>query len=234
MGDALEAYTLTTLADTRTLLGRYHIVDVAEKVVGVGSVGTADYVVLLEGDGPADPLFLQIKQAIPSDVRIVTGGPVPSHEGERIVTGQRLMQAVSDPFLGWTTVKGVPFYVRQLKDLKGSMPLATLAGRTLADYGSLCARCSWPRPTPARATPPRSPAAGRGDALDHAIADFRARLRGSGSRRPRRPRRRCPLRPAGRSAPGADASPRSPLHPPSTRPGLVATTPTTRRSDVCR
>ena len=129
----------------------YHIVDVAEKVVGVGSVGTADYVVLLEGEGPADPLFLQIKQAVPSDVRIVTGGQPPRHEGQRIVTGQRLMQAVSDPFLGWTTVRDVPFYVRQLKDLKGSMPLEHPHRPTLADYGSVCAAIL-AKAQPARAT----------------------------------------------------------------------------------
>ncbi|HEY8094163.1 MAG TPA: DUF2252 domain-containing protein, partial [Acidimicrobiales bacterium] len=135
---ALEPYTMTTLVETRARLARYHVVDIAQKVVGVGSVGTQDFVVLLERDD-GRPLFLQMKQAVESDVRRVLEGPPPDHEGERVVAGQRLLQAVSDRFLGWTTVRGVPFYVRQLKDLKASMPLATLTGRTLDDYGSLCA-----------------------------------------------------------------------------------------------
>jgi uncharacterized protein (DUF2252 family) len=135
---ALGPYATTTLVETRARLARYHVVDIAQKVVGVGSVGTQDFVVLLERED-GKPLFLQMKQAVESDTRRVLDGLPPDHEGERVVAGQRLLQAVSDRFLGWTTVRGVPFYVRQLKDLKASMPLTTLTGRTLDDYGSLCA-----------------------------------------------------------------------------------------------
>jgi uncharacterized protein (DUF2252 family) len=169
---ALEAYTLTMLADTRSLLAGYHVVDVAQKVVGVGSVGTQDFVVLLEGEGARDPLFLQMKQAVPSNVRISLGEPDPAHEGHRIVSGQRLMQAVSDQFLGWTSIRGVPFYVRQLKDLKGAMPLETLKDQTLLDYGSLCAAIL--AKAHGRTGDPAiiSGYCGRQDVLDLAIADF--------------------------------------------------------------
>ena len=123
---------------------------------------------------PRDPLFLQIKQAVPSDVRIVLGGQPPAHEGHRIVRGQRLLQAVSDQFLGWTTVRDVPFYVRQLKDLKGSMPLSTLAGRTLSDYGSLSAAIL--AKAHSRTSDPAVIAGycGTNDSLDRAIAAFAA------------------------------------------------------------
>jgi uncharacterized protein (DUF2252 family) len=169
---ALEAYTLTMLADTRTLLAGYHVVDVAQKVVGVGSVGTQDFVVLLEGEGARDPLFLQMKQAVTSSVRLALAGAAPVHEGHRIVSGQRLMQAVSDQFLGWTSVRGVPFYVRQLKDLKGAMPLGTLKGQTLLDYGSLCAAIL--AKAHGRTGDPAviSGYCGRQSVLDHALADF--------------------------------------------------------------
>ena len=101
-----------------------------------------------------------------------------AHEGHRIVRGQRLLQAVSDQFLGWTTVRDVPFYVRQLKDLKGSMPLNTLAGRTLSDYGSLCAAIL--AKAHSRTSDPAVIAGycGTGDSLDRAIAAFAAAYAG--------------------------------------------------------
>lgn len=169
--EAVGPYRMTTLPDARDILDNYEVVDVAQKVVGVGSVGTQDFVVLLEASG-REPLFLQVKQAVPSDVRRVLGGPEPTHEGERVVSGQRLMQAVSDPFLGWTTVHDVPVYVRQLKDLKASMPLPALAGSTLDDYGSLCAAIL--ARAHARTCDPAeiSGYCGRGTALDEAFARF--------------------------------------------------------------
>jgi uncharacterized protein (DUF2252 family) len=136
---ALERYAATTLIDAQTMLGNYHVVDAARKVVGVGSVGTNDLVALLEGEGGHDPLFIQLKQAVPSDVRLALGDPAPAHEGERVVRGQRLMQAVSDRLLGWTSIGDVPYYVRRLKDLKAAMPIDSLHGSTLEDYGSMCA-----------------------------------------------------------------------------------------------
>jgi len=169
---ALERYITTTLVDARTMLSRYRVVDAARKVVGVGSVGTDDLVALLEGEGPHDPLFLQLKQAVPSDVRLARRGPAPAHEGERIVHGQRLMKAVSDRLLGWTSIGRVPYYVRRLKDLKAAMPLDSLSGSTLEDYGSMCAAIL--AMSHGRNGDPAVIAGycGRGSAFDRAIARF--------------------------------------------------------------
>jgi uncharacterized protein (DUF2252 family) len=169
---SLDGYRRTALTTTVRRLVDHEVVDVAQKVVGVGSVGTQDFVVLLDRPDGSDPLFLQLKEAVPSDVRVLCHHPPPAHEGERIVAGQRLMQAVSDPYLGWTTVRGVPFYVRQLKDLKASMPIDKLSGQILDDYGSLCAAIL--SRAHARTCDPALVAgyAGRGTALDEAIARF--------------------------------------------------------------
>ena len=170
--DALEDYVATTTVDVRTMLRSYHVVDVARKVVGVGSVGTDDLVALLLGEGPHDPLFIQLKEAMPSDVRLALGDPSPAHEGERVVRGQRLMQAVSDRLLGWTSIGDVPYYVRRLKDLKAAMPLASLVGSTLTDYGSMCAAML--AMSHARNGDPAVIAGycGRSSRLDDAIAEF--------------------------------------------------------------
>ena len=170
--EALERYVGTTLVDARTMLGGYHVVDVARKVVGVGSVGTDDLVALLEGEGGHDPLFIQLKEAVPSDSRVALGDPAPAHEGERIVRGQRLMQAVSDRLLGWTSIGAVPYYVRRLKDLKAAMPLGSLVGSTLDDYGSMCAAIL--AMSHARNGDPALIAGycGRGRRLDDAVAEF--------------------------------------------------------------
>ena len=168
----LADYRRSALTTTAHRLADHDIVDVAQKVVGVGSVGTQDFVVLLARPDGSDPLFLQLKEAVPSDVRRVCDHPAPAHEGERIVAGQRLMQAVSDPYLGWTTVRGVPFYVRQLKDLKASMPVDKLSGQILDDYGSLCAAIL--SRAHARTCDPALVAGycGRGTSLDESIARF--------------------------------------------------------------
>jgi uncharacterized protein (DUF2252 family) len=168
----LAAYRRSALTTTAHRLADHDIVDVAQKVVGVGSVGTQDFVVLLDRPDGTDPLFLQLKEAVPSDVRLVCHHPAPAHEGERIVAGQRLMQAMSDPYLGWTTVRGVPFYVRQLKDLKASMPVDKLSDQTLDDYGSLCAAIL--SRAHARTCDPALVAGycGRGTSLDEGIARF--------------------------------------------------------------
>ncbi len=168
----LAAYRRSALTTTAHRLADHDIVDVAQKVVGVGSVGTQDFVVLLARPDGSEPLFLQLKEAVPSDVRLVGDEPAPAHEGERIVAGQRLMQAVSDPYLGWTTVRGVPFYVRQLKDLKASMPVDKLSGQTLDDYGSLCAAIL--SRAHARTCDPALVAGycGRGTSMDESIARF--------------------------------------------------------------
>jgi uncharacterized protein (DUF2252 family) len=135
----LESYKRTLQEDRRHLLDRYRFVDAATKVVGVGSVGTRAYVVLLEGHDESDPLFLQVKEAGPS----VLQGHLPSstheHHGHRVVAGQRLMQAASDIFLGWFRgTEGRDFYWRQLKDMKGSANVEGMSPDELVIYAGLC------------------------------------------------------------------------------------------------
>ena len=125
--------------DRRHLADQYEIVDVARKVVGVGSVGTRCFVALLAGRGTDDVLMLQVKEAQPSVLEPHLGRSEYDHHGERVVTGQRLMQAASDIFLGWvTSVYGNDFFVRQLRDMKYSADVATLPGRGFFQYASLC------------------------------------------------------------------------------------------------
>jgi uncharacterized protein (DUF2252 family) len=135
----LESYKRTLQDDRRHLLDRYRFVDVARKVVGVGGVGTRTYVVLLEGRDEDDPLFLQVKEAGPSILEGYVKSKTYEHQGHRVVTGQRLMQAASDIFLGWFRgTGGRDFYWRQLRDMKGSAKIESMAPDELVIYGSLC------------------------------------------------------------------------------------------------
>jgi uncharacterized protein (DUF2252 family) len=107
--------------------------------VGVGSVGLGSYAVLLQGAGSDDPLFLQLKEAPPSVLEEhLTRSPF-SHNGQRVVAGQRIMQAASDPLLGWTRLGGRDFYVRQLRDMKATIPVEQFDADELAKYAALCA-----------------------------------------------------------------------------------------------
>ncbi|MCX6373941.1 MAG: DUF2252 domain-containing protein [Actinobacteria bacterium] len=135
---ALRQYLESLSVERRAYLAAYHVVDVAHKVVGVGSVGTYDYIVLLMGDGEHDELLLQVKEAEPSAVKTALGEKPLLANGERVVVGSWLMQSVSDPFLGWTQMHGRTFYVRQLKDMKGSVDPATLDEDFLPAYGTRC------------------------------------------------------------------------------------------------
>ena len=120
--EQFRAYRATLQDDRRHLLERFEIVDMARKVVGVGSVGTRAFIVLLQGRDAQDPLFLQIKEATASVLEPTCGKSRYRQHGERVVQGQRMMQAASDIYLGWT--KGLDvrrhFYWRQLRDMKGS------------------------------------------------------------------------------------------------------------------
>jgi uncharacterized protein (DUF2252 family) len=158
--------------DRRVLLSRYRPVDWARKVVGVGSVGTDDAVVLLLGDADADPLFLQVKEAEASVLEPYAGQSAYSNHGQRVVEGQRLMQAASDIFLGWTRIGGRDYYVRQLRDMKGSIPLQKLSARELADYAALCGSAL--ARAHARGGDPVEIAAylGRGNRFDKALGAF--------------------------------------------------------------
>jgi uncharacterized protein (DUF2252 family) len=135
---SLRSYVESLSVERRAYLVPYRVVDVAHKVVGVGSVGTYDYIVLLMGDGEQDKLVLQVKEAEPSAVKTALGEKPLLANGERVVVGSWIMQGVSDPFLGWTQLHGRGFYVRQLKDMKGSVDPAALNEELLASYGSRC------------------------------------------------------------------------------------------------
>jgi uncharacterized protein (DUF2252 family) len=171
----VETYTATLPPDRRTLIERYRVVDAARKVVGVGSVGTRCHVVLLMDPDDGAPLFLQVKEAETSVLAPFAGASAYDHHGQRVVNGQRLMQAASDIFLGWATGPfGRDYYVRQLRDMKGSVNVDLLSPDDLGRYATLCGV------TLARAHARSGDAAaiagylGTGDQFDRAIAAFAA------------------------------------------------------------
>jgi uncharacterized protein (DUF2252 family) len=138
--DQFRRYRATLQPDRKRLLEQFEIVDVARKVVGVGSVGTRGFIALLQGRDAADPLFLQAKEATASVLEAHLPRSKYRNHGQRVVQGQRLMQAASDIFLGWTTGVDVNrhFYWRQLRDMKGSVPVEVMTPLGLAMYGRLC------------------------------------------------------------------------------------------------
>lgn len=142
--DVLLGYAASLEPGRRELLGSYTVVDLARKVVGVGSVGTRCWVVLLRGRDDDDPLFLQLKEAQESVLAQHLRPSSYGTEGERVVAGQRIMQAAGDIFLGWHRTTGLDgrtrdFYVRQLHDWKGSAPLDDLVPKGVRFYAGLCA-----------------------------------------------------------------------------------------------
>ena len=172
-----RAYRATLQEDRRHLLERFEIVDMARKVVGVGSVGTRAFIVLLQGRDEQDPLFLQVKEATASVLEDHLPKSRFRQPGERVVQGQRLMQAASDIYLGWT--KGIEanrwLYWRQLRDMKGSAIVEAMAPVTLRFYAGLC---GW---TLARAHARSGDAIaiaeylGKSDNFDKSITDFSQR-----------------------------------------------------------
>jgi uncharacterized protein (DUF2252 family) len=169
----LESYKRTLQEDRRHLLERFRFVDAARKVVGVGSVGTRAYVVLLEGRDQDDPLFLQVKEAGPSVLEDHVPSSSDKHHGHRVVTGQRLMQAASDIFLGWFRgPEGPDFYWRQLKDMKGSAKVETMSPDELVLYAGVC---GWALARAHARSGDRVEIAGylgKSDRFDRAVADF--------------------------------------------------------------
>ena len=137
---ALDDYLRTLPRQWAGIVGGYRLVDVAHKVVGVGSVGLRAYIALCEGSGPDDVLFLQLKQARRSVVaRYVHGDSAwHEHQGQRVVQYQQALQTVSDPLLGWTTVGERQYYVRQFRDLKGAVVVDDIDATALADYAGVC------------------------------------------------------------------------------------------------
>ena len=136
---ALGPYRQMLEPQRQHLLSLYRPVDVAFKVVGTGSVGLRDYCIYFEGNGPADPLFLQIKEEPASGYApYLPEAAPPHHNGQRVAEGQKAMQVQSDPFLGWTHFGGRDYLVRQLNDHKGSIDLEDLAGSGLEAYAEVC------------------------------------------------------------------------------------------------
>jgi uncharacterized protein (DUF2252 family) len=167
----LRAYTDSLDYDRKVLLSRYQFVDFARKVVGVGSVGTRCWVLLLQGIDSADPLFLQVKEAQRSVLEPYADLKLPfDHQGRRVVFGQRLTQGSPDIFLGWGRVDEKDFYVRQLAELKGDTAFDNF--ETFHDY---CGLCGWALALAhAKSGDPATIAGycGKSDALDEAIGKF--------------------------------------------------------------
>jgi uncharacterized protein (DUF2252 family) len=134
----LGAYRASLTEERRLLLDRYRVVDIARKVVGLGSVGLHSYAVLLFGADQDDPLFLQFKEARASVLAPGAHAPCAPHQGKRVAVGQRIMQAASDLFLGWSRCGRVDYVVRQLRDMKASVALEQLDADDLASYAALC------------------------------------------------------------------------------------------------
>ena len=135
----LEGYAESLPDDRRHLLSEFELVDAARKVVGVGSVGTRCFVMVGQGRAGLDPLILQVKEAEPSVLAPFIGPSAYEHQGRRVVEGQRLMQATSDLFLGWSSGEGFQFYIRQLHDMKGGVGIEGSTPDEFDHYAKLCA-----------------------------------------------------------------------------------------------
>ena len=140
LAEALDGYLNTLPPHWGRILAGYRIVDIAHKVVGVGSVGLRAYVALCEGSSPDDVVFLQLKQARRSVAARHMHGDAAwhRHQGQRVVEYQQALQTVSDPLLGWTTVGDLQFYVRQFRDMKGAILVEDMSAGALGDYAGIC------------------------------------------------------------------------------------------------
>ncbi len=172
---SLQAYRTTLNVSRRRTVERYRPVDVAFKLVGTGSVGTRDYIVLMFGNGVCDPLFIQIKQELPSCyTRFLPRAHEPAHQGRRVALGQQMMQTLSDPLLGYTRFGGRDYLVRQLSDHKASLDPALLTRQSVMEYAELCGEVL--AKGHARTTDSALLAGyvGQSTKLDRALADFAA------------------------------------------------------------
>jgi uncharacterized protein (DUF2252 family) len=173
----LDKYRRTLQSDRRHLLEQFTLVEVARKVVGVGSVGTRAWIALMDAGDGIEPLFLQAKEAQPSVLAAYCGRSQYTNQGERVVAGQHLMQAESDIFLGWTVSRGPDkvdrdYYVRQLKDWKFSVPIEAMIPSGMTAYAGLC---GWTLARAHARSGDRVALAaylGGSDKFDQAIADF--------------------------------------------------------------
>jgi len=174
VGDALDEYLETLSPHWRRVLGGYTLVDVAHKVVGVGSVGLRAFVALCEGSSPDDVIFLQLKQARRSVIAPYVHGHSAwhAHQGQRVVEYQQALQTVSDPLLGWTTLADRQYYVRQFRNMKGTLPLDGIAPSAMVDYVAVCGRLLAKGHARTSGASMIAGYVGRGDNLETAIGRF--------------------------------------------------------------
>jgi uncharacterized protein (DUF2252 family) len=165
-------YAASLTPDRRVIFDRYHLVDLAYRVVGVGSVGTRCMVALFYGDADDDPLMLQMKEANRSALEPFARRCHYSNQGERVVQGQRIIQAASDIFLGWKTSGGHDYYVRQLKDMKGTVDVSDLSPQLLVLFAGLCGRTLGQAHARSGDFSQIAGYLGKGDSFDVAISEF--------------------------------------------------------------
>jgi uncharacterized protein (DUF2252 family) len=171
--ELFNAYLETIPEQPRVLLRSFRFIDAAQKVVGVGSVGTVCSMVLLLGPNRDDPLFLQIKEAQPSILEPFVGSSIYENPARRVVVGQRMMQVMmSDMLLGWAQFKGRSYYVRQLRDMKGSADPAAMSPSQLREYAQLCAETLARTHSRCGLAPLTAAYLGRGTKFDDALAAF--------------------------------------------------------------
>ncbi len=170
----LDEYLETLAPHWRRVLGGYTVVDIAHKVVGVGSVGLRAYVALLEGSDPDDVLFLQLKQARRSVLAPFVHGDSAwhAHQGQRVVEYQQALQTVSDPLLGWASVDDRQYYVRQFRNMKGTVPLDAIDAAALADYAGIVGHLLAKGHARTSGASMIAGYAGRSDKLDRAMTRF--------------------------------------------------------------
>jgi uncharacterized protein (DUF2252 family) len=174
LAEALDGYLNTLPTHWARILAGYRIVDIAHKVVGVGSVGLRAYVALCEGSSPDDVVFLQLKQARRSVIAPHVHGDSAwhRHQGQRVVEYQQALQTVSDPLLGWTTVGDLQFYVRQFRDMKGAVLVEDMSAGALADYAGICGYLLAKSHARTSGASMIAGYAGHGDKLDQALCRF--------------------------------------------------------------
>ena len=177
MHELMRRYRQTLLGDRRHLLEHFRFTHMARKVVGIGSVGTRAWIILYTGRDGTDPLFLQAKEAQASVLEPYVGKSKYTHSGQRVVEGQRLMQASSDILLGWDRSTGLDgierdYYVRQLHDWKGSLPPEGMTPTAMSSYGRVCARALARAHARSGDRIAIASYLGKSDAFDRAIATF--------------------------------------------------------------
>jgi uncharacterized protein (DUF2252 family) len=170
----LDAYLTTLAPHWRRALSNYTLVDIAHKVVGVSSVGLRAYVALLQGGTAEDVMFLQLKQARRSVLAPYVHGPSAwhAHQGQRVVEYEQALQTVSDPLLGWTTIEGLQYYVRQFRNMKGGVPLDAMNAVALSDYAAVVGHLLGKGHARTGRASAISGYVGRSDKLDQALCRF--------------------------------------------------------------